>query len=538
MACCGQSSDPADADDATIVRVGPLTDEALDRLSSHDISLRRKCGIFVDREIRVAFERHQHPFVQRRRIGVLFAVLIFQLFQAIRKSINSDAVDRGEMSAPVWYGLGVVATYATFCLVTFCSLGPILRLTRCNAVGGVRTGDCIFALMIGGFLLVIPRIWEGEDPYDLAGAMPERSLHSIRIAALSVVVGASGIFFNPGFALVAMVAIVQAYVSRFNDLLRYTQGLQADGMHAGGLQEASELMTNCTRAPLDDLLDERTMRVMDFWIIFFIAPIVMLQHEMTVFEQFRLECTVQRVAARRVEQLSSEKERLDYERQMNGKQTPSPPAPGLSEAAESLAESVEEPGQLPPFPKGTASSRGDASIVASSAASCEELAAFADCMAEDREGVQRTPSAVKGRDRRDAVPRAASARATACTAASAQSSQSPPSLQAAVQPPNPGAETIGSNPPAGLAPPTVRSVAELSWPERQKLSRTCWMRPAHSDGGSSAASTGTASSAVALNLTCTPRQAALWRSLEGLGLGALPGGSQHKGRSAHSGSFV
>jgi len=132
MACCGQSSDPADADDATIVRVGPLTDEALDRLSSHDISLRRKCGIFVDREIRVAFERHQHPFVQRRRIGVLFAVLIFQLFQAIRKSINSDAVDRGEMSAPVWYGLGVVATYATFCLVTFCSLGPILRLTRCT----------------------------------------------------------------------------------------------------------------------------------------------------------------------------------------------------------------------------------------------------------------------------------------------------------------------------------------------------------------------------------------------------------------------
>jgi hypothetical protein len=61
------------------------------------------------------------------------------------------------------------------------------------------------------------------------------------------------------------------------------------------------------------------MRVLDGWPQLVATLIIVVYHERTVHFQFACAVTMQRMAAGRIEQLRREKERLDYERQMEGR---------------------------------------------------------------------------------------------------------------------------------------------------------------------------------------------------------------------------
>ena len=61
------------------------------------------------------------------------------------------------------------------------------------------------------------------------------------------------------------------------------------------------------------------MHVIDAWPQLIASRVVVAYHESTAHLQFTCAVAMQRMAARRIEQLGQEKERLDYERRMEGR---------------------------------------------------------------------------------------------------------------------------------------------------------------------------------------------------------------------------
>jgi hypothetical protein len=113
------------------------------------------------------------------------------------------------------------------------------------------------------------------------------------------VIAAGGAFYNPLVGFAISTAWMATIVERSNTLC--------------DMRERS-LNTTATECAYG-----QRMRVLDGWPQLVATLIIVVYHERTVHFQFACAVTMQRMAAGRIEQLRREKERLDYERQMEGR---------------------------------------------------------------------------------------------------------------------------------------------------------------------------------------------------------------------------
>jgi hypothetical protein len=179
---------------------------------------------------------------------------------------------------------------------------------------------------------------------------------------------------------------------------------------------------------------------------------------------------VQRVAARRIEQLGGEKERLEYERKMQEKR--------------SMQQEGLEFGSG--FVDGPARSRMEGAFDGaddlSSVTTCDELHSIASRMQ-------------------------ANSHFASCHTVAADM----------------GGAAVG--PGIGGRQCKVRTVAELNWPERQRLAATAGLRPERFSGDRSSISStltvgGVECAVESQSFTCKAREDVLWSTLHSLGLGA------------------
>ena len=280
--------DRADADDATIVRVGPLSAETLAMiLQSPDENHFKYYGFFSNRAIRLAFERHQARFVYRRRVMILVANLGVSL---------STMWWRGAINGPLWY-IVLLSICSAASLAFFAALPMMARRSRLLMRGEPRVGDVLLFAFVMLYLMALPGMYlTGADVLETSGDgidLPDRATHSLRISAFCLVAATGGVFFSPVLALLTGGITGWAYCHRYNRLL----GVAAT---VGGV----EVGVGVPMPPLS---------LQDFLLHAGVATVLVLVHERNAIEQFRLECAVQRVAARRIDQLNNEKERIGFE---------------------------------------------------------------------------------------------------------------------------------------------------------------------------------------------------------------------------------
>mmetsp|Transcript_39910 Transcript_39910/g.79883 ORF Transcript_39910/g.79883 Transcript_39910/m.79883 type:complete len:312 (-) Transcript_39910:883-1818(-) len=201
------------------------------------------------------------------------------------------------------------AFFTLACAVLLYFLPAIARWTHRDWIAGPRCHDVLLVLMVAIMILSLPRIWEeGEDPFGITNDQgPDRGSHMIRIACFITVVSAAGVFFNPLVATTVSYLSCYAFVDRFNKL--------SDEVHrrASNATSASASSSNGGTACVPH---EQLNLVADFWVFGIIIVVLLISNEITSIEHFDLECAMQRIAARRIDQLDGEKDRLDFERRM------------------------------------------------------------------------------------------------------------------------------------------------------------------------------------------------------------------------------
>ena len=529
------------------MRVGPIAPDLLDKILSGDRSiLQQRYGVlYRNHGMRVLFERHQSPSVRQRRVGGSFAQLLFAIYTA------ADDTQAGAIGGPLFYR--VFSAVFTAGVVSFFFFQPLLaRRTGFAFLADSRFLDPLFFLCIATFLLTL---WGNfDDLQSMHGEMqttieahamvPDRAQHSLRLVGFAFVVAAGSVFLNPLYSVVASVLAVAVFCRRYNRIV-----------------DASVFTMNTTALASHTGHEEAYLNVSDFWVHFVIALVFIAHQVHSATAQFRLECTIQIAAARRIEQLGNEKERLDYElrmeevrleavaRQLAADPLPSrpgacnldtcdatdaskPPAAlgaaaahfrgadprdkALAASAADGTRSVEPHSSHPlepPVPRlGHARGRAAPSLGGeSTVASCEELGVISEAA-----GVLCTP----GEHAEKADPDTSRSSDT--------SSGNRPSAPASGESSSQGGAAAASSSNAQFVPlAVVRVESQLNWSELQKLRALRSLKrpsPSASDNRSedhSEVAMGSVSGAaepVVATSTCATRDAVLWRTLRRSGL--------------------
>ena len=308
-------------DDATIMRVGPLSIETLDWVVAGKVKLDSRFGCFLDRNVRLAFERHQSPFISRRARGATLAHSLITLFTVWAEPRGAIVAPNGTIMA--------VFSFCCFFLLHLCDIG--WSSPRLKFLNSPRSRDLMLSLMLTAFLLGHARLWGDQDPFGLlnnsqllveVGSENGKVLHALRAASFFIVIATGGVFFNPVVALVMAVSVLQSFVTRYSDLMvGLSKQVVASTQPAPGAANATVPLLDCTssinikmtiaNATLGNVMPQ--LSILDFWILGVIGLLQIVLHERAVAEQFQLECMLQVVAARRIDQLGCEKERLGYE---------------------------------------------------------------------------------------------------------------------------------------------------------------------------------------------------------------------------------
>lgn len=530
--CCWSRGDRADADDATIVRFGPLSAETLAMIlhSPDGKQFKWQYGFFVNRDIRLAFEKHQETFVYRRRVIIL----------TVQAGVSVSTMWwRGAINGPMWYSV-LLSICSIASLAFFAALPVMERRARLLMHGKPRVGDALLFICVMFYLLALPGMYlTGANVLDTSGdgvRLPDRATHALRISAFCVVAATGGVFFNPVLALLTGGITAWAYCLRYNRLLDVA-------VTVGGVE-----------VDVMDLTSLR-LRASDFLLHASVALVLVLVHERNALEQFRLECAVQRVAARRIDQLNNEKERIGFElameevrletfernlarslpsrgnsrgedeheddetrEQADGDEVASldtsMPSPKASLSPRSAASLSWGQGRL--FHGGASRSAGGSSL----GESCDELAGIIDGAGLDVSAPHLRPASKSSMTMHAETPssRASSSLARpACALPLVQTHD--------VSVPAPGTKTA-----------CVRMEEDLNWPERQQLRAKRMLQPisgrshAGSDSGSSASGLGGGSLPLTdpsnadawidpkgCGWTCLKRERALWRTLHRAG---------------------
>lgn len=294
----------ASFDDESTASIGPLSSADLAKLDCGEIDLARTCcGIFRHRAIRISFERFQGPQCRRRALWYTAAFLGFQIFLGVLKAAGAPAAGSAMIfSGPLWYTM-LIYLYLFFCAWLIYAM-PKLARGRLRFLDSPRTFDFILCACVLVYLLMVPRLyWDGSDVW---GLIPNFSMNpaatdnfKYMTIAVSTVIAAGGAFYNPLLGL-GLGGIWLAIVSERNNALceAYVRSLNTSA-------------AGCS--------DRDTMRVIDAWPQLIASLVVVAYHESTAHLQFTCAVAMQRMAARRIEQLGQEKERLDYERRMEGR---------------------------------------------------------------------------------------------------------------------------------------------------------------------------------------------------------------------------
>ena len=317
----GSSRDSLSGEDTIIVHAGPLASETVAQITHGEASMGMSWGVFRDAGVSTAFVKSQMPSVSHRRVFVVLCYAVYSAYIAVADWTISERPATGEPGAwiigPTWYTL-LLMLWGLFCATLLCFLPRLARRPGCAWVMRPRFGDALLGAMIGVFMLMLPRLWGDADPFGLSGQQPERGAHALRIASFSIVVGAGGVFFNPILALSVAAFSTYCFVVRFNALAAAAIGALRVAyeacLTAGDASVCEPLPPGVTTS------DVHLLRLTDFWAVAFITFVLTVSHEVTVLEHFRLECALQLAAARRIDQLGCEKQRLDYERRLEVKQ--------------------------------------------------------------------------------------------------------------------------------------------------------------------------------------------------------------------------
>ena len=520
---CWSGGDRANADDATIVRFGPLSAETLAMIlhSPDGNQIKWKYGFFVNRDVRLAFEKHQETFVYRRRVIILVAqagVSVSTMFW------------RGAINGPMWYSV-LLSICSIACLAFFAALPVMERRARLLMHGKPRVGDALLFICVMFYLLALPGMYlTGANVLDTSGDgvhLPDRATHALRISAFCVVAATGGVFFNPVFALLTGAIIAWAYCLRYNRLLDVAVtvgGVEVDVMDLTSLQ----------------------LRVSDFLLHASVALVLVLVHERNALEQFRLECAVQRVAARRIDQLNNEKERIGFElameevrletfeRNLARSLSSRGPSRGKDEHEDDETRGQADGDEVAsldtsmPSPKASLSPRSAASLSwgqgrlfhggasrsaggSSLGESCDEIAGIIAGAGLDVSAPHHRPASKHSMPMHAETP-----------SSRASSSLARPAC-ALVQ------THDVSVPARGTKTACVRMAEDLNWPERQQLRAKHMLQPASgrshagSDSGSSASGLGggslplTDAESKGCGWTCLKRERALWRTLHRAG---------------------
>ena len=231
------------------------------------------------------------------------AFIAFQAFLGILKAADIAVSSPGlTFSGPLWYSM-IILLYLIMCAAVLYAMPKVAR-GRFQFLDSPRYSDLVLAACILGYLLLVPRLYgNGSDPWELIpnvsiDPMSAESFHNMTIAVCTVI-AAGGAFYNPLVGFAISTAWMATIVERSNTLC--------------DMRERS-LNTTATECAYG-----QRMRVLDGWPQLVATLIIVVYHERTVHFQFACAVTMQRMAAGRIEQLRREKERLDYERQMEGR---------------------------------------------------------------------------------------------------------------------------------------------------------------------------------------------------------------------------
>lgn len=189
-------------DDATLFRVGPLSSDLMEKVESGEVSLAMRFGVFRYASLRDAYARYQIPFIQRRAAGLLIFYALWRTAWTIHFALSGGSKrNMFFFHGADWRnGMGVLYLYLSFALVA--SLPMIARqqerATSCTArtitrlAASPRTPDVVMALVVAGYLLLIPRVWNDNDPFDLLHAdytaLDTQTLFSVVAVFLAIAV--------------------------------------------------------------------------------------------------------------------------------------------------------------------------------------------------------------------------------------------------------------------------------------------------------------------------------------------------------------
>ena len=195
-------------DDATLFRVGPLSLDLMEKVESGEVSLALRFGVFRYASLRDAYARYQIPFIQRRAASTLFFYALWRTAWTIHFSLSGGSKRKRNMfffqGADWRNGMGVMYLYLSFALVASLPMiarqqeratSSTARTITCLAASP-RTPDVVMALVVAGYLLLIPRVWNDNDPFDLLHAdyeaLDTQTLFSVVAVFLAIAVRIKG----------------------------------------------------------------------------------------------------------------------------------------------------------------------------------------------------------------------------------------------------------------------------------------------------------------------------------------------------------
>eukprot|EP00900_Chrysochromulina_parva_P024130 jgi/Chrpa1/6350/Chrysochromulina_OHIO_Genome00002429-RA len=310
-------------DDATLFRVGPLSSDLMEKVESGEVSLAMRFGVFRYASLRDAYARYQIPFIQRRAAGILIFYALWRTAWTIHFALSGGSKRNMFFffhGADWRNGMGVLYLYLSFALVA--SLPMIARqqerATSCTArtitrlAASPRTPDVVMALVVAGYLLLIPRVWNDNDPFDLLHAdytaLDTQTLFSV--VAVFLAIAAGGVFFSPLFAFASSVTFLMTWIHAYHSLVDHPFYL--DRQNASTSQASTE--GNQGKDQSDVELGGLRIDYWQTWPLLVTVAVIHFHREVSAARQFRLACVMQRLASRRIEQLRGEKQRLNYER--------------------------------------------------------------------------------------------------------------------------------------------------------------------------------------------------------------------------------
>ena len=227
----------ADADDATISRLGPMSADLLSLVvqpGGKDV-FETRCGYWTHAMVRSAYEAHQKPILYLRRVGILFGLTGLSFITFVQLRVDGGT-SPGAISAEPFWLYACQALHACVTVSFFSCLPAIARRRRwLSALDRPRVVDLLLMLFLVLHLLLLPGFVEWSEPFlNLSAESAHRSNQVLRIAAYGVAAAASGVFFSPLLAMFMAAFVMAAFTYRFN---RFVELLAASGIVRATLPE-------------------------------------------------------------------------------------------------------------------------------------------------------------------------------------------------------------------------------------------------------------------------------------------------------------